>query len=202
MSTRDWYGLDPILKTIGLDQLVAEGVTNLSRSARNHDSPSSAFPATPGEEFRKAFPQGAGVIHPIYRKDNWMISQANYEVLLPAIRLASMLLEDPAILPFFRGLLDLPLKRLGDDKAEKLYNQKLYVFDWLSGNEDPWADQVDGWKAIANLSTRIRFEIVDMPGSAFMQTRPVQSGHPKYVNQLPFRLSYPLTLKFERQHNI
>lgn len=175
-AAKRWYGHNPIMKKVGLNKLLADGVINSERSGKDGSNP---VPTTPGELFRRTSGVGSGLIHPIYRFNNWKIRATAYNLLIPSLRLASMLLEDPSILPFFNGLLQKPLGRLGDAEAEKLYDQELYVFDWFTGNEDPYADQLNAWKKMANLSTRIEFEVVECDGNAFMQTRPLPSKHPK-----------------------
>lgn len=176
---KPWYGVDPILKTFPLQQLADEEIINGPPVYKDYGSKSGRVLTTPAESFRRAAGEGSGLIHPIFRRNNFLCKSYDYDILLPSLRLASLLLEDPSILPFFNGLIDKPLQRLGDDRAERLYRQQLLVFDWKTGNDDPRADQLRAWKALADLGRKIRFEFHDIAGTAYMQTRPIPGPDPR-----------------------
>lgn len=105
-------------------------------------------------------------IHPIFRYSatRWRnISKADYDSLLkPVLLLASCFLEDPLIIPFFRDLMERPLRDLGDKKAQlKFQNETpmLYTF----GRKDPStsADEIKVWQTMANMANCLRWQFDD-----------------------------------------
>lgn len=68
-------------------------------------------------------------IHPIFRQKNWpWLPKEYFKCIEPALRLASSILCEPAVLRFFQALLHRPWKRIVDPNAEIRLKQPLYQF--------------------------------------------------------------------------
>lgn len=67
-------------------------------------------------------PQGATYadIHPIFQRTNWLgITDTDYDLLKPALRLASCFLQEPSVFAWWRSLTHRPVEQLGDAKLTK-----------------------------------------------------------------------------------
>ncbi|GAB7357761.1 hypothetical protein MBLNU459_g0411t1 [Dothideomycetes sp. NU459] len=173
-----WHGNDPVLSWLGTARLLASGVVNACKVKDENESmstppksPWSALftePVTSARELRRMIGINSGLLHPIFRRQNWILGDGEFDLILPSLCLTTLLLEDSSILPFIRGFLHKPLQRLDDERAERKYRQELYVFDWRSSNQDPHADQLDAWKSMAGLRRRIHYRFY--PTKAYGET--------------------------------
>lgn len=140
-------GFDETLKVIDLQELNQKGYINL---------PDSDFPVNPDFE-KKAREHVTGAyirhlrgwdpivspIHPIFLPRKWVnVSKDDYDLMIPALRLASRLLDEPQILTYIKGALKKPLTPINDNEAANKAGQPLYSFsneplkDWTS--EEIW----------------------------------------------------------------
>ncbi|KAG9555012.1 hypothetical protein KCV01_g22381, partial [Aureobasidium melanogenum] len=103
-------GFDKTLKVIDLEELNQKGYINL---------PDSDFPVNPDFE-KKAQEHVTGAfirklrgwdpiispIHPIFLPRKWNgVSKDDYDLMIPALKLASRILDEPQILTYIKGAL-------------------------------------------------------------------------------------------------
>ncbi|KAG9580870.1 hypothetical protein KCU77_g12029, partial [Aureobasidium melanogenum] len=140
-------GFDKTLKVIDLEELNQKGYINL---------PDSDFPVNPDYE-KKAQEHVTGAfirklrgwdpiispIHPIFLPRKWNnVSTDDYDLMIPALKLASRILDEPQILTYIKGALKKPLTPINDQEAVNKAGQPLYTFsneplrDWTS--EEIW----------------------------------------------------------------
>ncbi|KAG9691972.1 hypothetical protein KCU95_g7131, partial [Aureobasidium melanogenum] len=140
-------GFDETLKVIDLEELNQKGYINL---------PDSDFPVNPGFE-KKAQEHVTGAfirklrgwdpiispIHPIFLPRKWNnVSKDDYDLMIPALKLASRILDEPQILTYIKGALKKPLTLINDSEATNQAGQPLYTFsneplqDWTT--EEIW----------------------------------------------------------------
>lgn len=109
-------------------------------------------------------------IHPVFRREAWLnITRADYARLKPVLTLASRFLDEPAMLPFFHGVLDrASMETLRDAKAKrttKLAPRELMrVFGKKKIGALPAAasssgQQVAVWLMIRKLKDCVRFRV-------------------------------------------
>lgn len=97
-------------------------------------------------------------IHPLVRRQQWLnLEDSDWDLLQPALKLASRLLFDPAIATFFKGLAN-PVRATDAVAvaAENSFGQPIYRFDLI-----PCADTsetVETMKMLVNLAKDITLE--------------------------------------------
>ncbi|KAF1345816.1 hypothetical protein BDV97DRAFT_401198 [Delphinella strobiligena] len=112
-----WHGGDSILSRIRLKDLNNNGFIDYPANTMPPLDPNSGVPGVraapyiPGGQF---LPQNP--IHPVWRRENWMISDADYDLLRPVLRLASCYLYEPIMFPWWKGLFYRPAPVLNDPK--------------------------------------------------------------------------------------
>lgn len=113
---------------------IAKGLTRMNASGLiNHPNI---------QPIAKNFTGSNATIHPVFAQANWPgISQTDYDLLKPAIQLASAFLCEPAVVAYFNGMRNVHLKPLGDPRAEASRRQALVKFD-LNFDDLPTAFKV------------------------------------------------------------
>jgi len=107
-------------------------------------------------------------VHPIFRQDIWTvyagqnvdaISDADYNLILPVLKLASRMLEHPKIVPFFSGMLARPLEESKTPTSLQKFGRRL--FRYHLGPSDTEAEfhnrAKTTWQKIANLQSCLTF---------------------------------------------
>jgi hypothetical protein len=70
-------------------------------------------------------------IHPCLQRYQWEdLDDMDWAAILPSVELASRFLDDPAITPFFAGLLEEDLSELDDSILVETHNKKFYRWDY------------------------------------------------------------------------
>lgn len=93
--------LDPLIHVWGLQLLDAAGFINYEQD----DADDYMDPVGRLAKVRNPLGLEAGRVHPIFRKDMFQnLTDESYELILPAILLASAYLDDPTTLNFFYGV--------------------------------------------------------------------------------------------------
>jgi hypothetical protein len=70
-------------------------------------------------------------IHPCLQRSQWEdLDDEDWAAISPSVELASRFLDDPAITPFFAGLLEENLPELNDPILEKTHNEKFSQWDY------------------------------------------------------------------------
>ncbi|KAI4724452.1 hypothetical protein E4T49_07813 [Aureobasidium sp. EXF-10728] len=151
---------DPTLQAIDLEELNRKGYINL---------PDSDFPINPDfEKKAKEHVTGAYIrqlrgwdptistIHPIFLPRRWKnVSQEDYNLLIPSLKLAGRLLDEPQILQYVKGFLKKPLPQINDQNLINKTGQFLYTF-----NTEPLRDWTSEgvWHTLWMLKDCISFE--------------------------------------------
>ena len=79
-----------------------------------------------------------GITHPLFKRTNWIgLTDADYELIKPSLRLASKLLAETYVLRFFQALLHRPLGILDDPGSAKLNNHPMHFFGVRNIPQDP-----------------------------------------------------------------
>jgi hypothetical protein len=152
---------DHTINAIGLEELNDKGYINL---------PDSEFPLDPDFYSKlkaKIHETGAYIrhkrgadaivftIHPIFRpikrKD---VSREDYDLMIPSLKLASRLLDEPQILTYIKGFLG-ELQTINDDVATKKEGQLLYTSD--NAPLQDWASEYT-WCIMSELRNNLTFE--------------------------------------------
>lgn len=144
-------GMDPILHAFGLDNLQKYGyIDYLDPQMSQPPDPSKIGHKRDYLRATRYVPWSAlrRPIHPILKKDNFECPDAVYEIIRPALLIASGFLNEPALQSFLGGMLDQTkwIQRPGDTKEFK---------------ELPSADMeqnpISVWKQVALLKHCITF---------------------------------------------
>jgi hypothetical protein len=152
---------DQTINAIGLEELNDKGYINL---------PDSEFPLDPdfysklkaeihetGAYIRHKRGADAIVfpIHPIFRPIKWKdVSREDYDLMIPSLKLASRLLDEPQILTYIKGFLGEP-QTINDDVATQKEGQLLYTFD--NAPLQDWASEYT-WCIMSELRNNLTFE--------------------------------------------
>ena len=167
----DWRNGNPILLKYSFAQLNDGGYLNIKKgqiedirpceSAAKARASSGDYSTFAEETTAKApSPPNGDVIHPVFRQDRWKLADAtDYQYLLPAVKLASCLLDEPCVLPFFAGL-KRSRRELHNPEAERLFKQKLYHFTpYADQNSDDYAAvRIETWRWLAELAEYVTWE--------------------------------------------
>lgn len=127
---------DPFYKKFGLVRLNAEGFIDCKpKTTLENVRPS----AKTTEEMKRVGEPFDFQIHPVFHFDRFSgVSQTDYDTFLtPVVRLATCLLSDLCVLPFFNSLLNREPDLIHNDEAEKAFGQQLYSF---GNDETPMTD--------------------------------------------------------------
>ncbi|KAJ9669579.1 hypothetical protein H2201_000446 [Coniosporium apollinis] len=103
-------------------------------------------------------------IHPIFSVTNFVSRQnfedTDYEVLRPSLRLASLLLEEPSLLPFWYAMFYGEEKEIEDPGLKKTYGAKMFSYRRKDG-ELTAEDIYDTHEMLLALAKIVRFIRVD-----------------------------------------
>jgi hypothetical protein len=169
---------DQTINAIGLEELNDKGYINL---------PDSEFPLDPdfysklkaeihetGAYIRHKRGADAIVfpIHPIFRPIKWKdVSREDYDLMIPSLKLASRLLDEPQILTYIKGFLG-ELQPINDDVATQKEGQLLYTFNNVP--LDDWASEWT-WYTTSELRNNLTFEFSSqLPYGCVAATGPAQ----------------------------
>ncbi|GAB7349016.1 hypothetical protein MBLNU459_g7989t1 [Dothideomycetes sp. NU459] len=113
-------------------------------------------------------------IHPIFEEKRWTsISHHEYRLLRPSIQLASRILDEPWVLPFFQGMLNKPLDNINDKKLMEREGKPLQWFDTPPIDPDQLEGdkkQIHAWKALVSLRRQIRWRFGELPAEVYAST--------------------------------
>lgn len=168
----------PVISDSSVEQLNAEGYID--------DSNLPAWPYLANYE-----------IHPVFRRYRWrsldiptyqqqsvtsVISQRDFDLLGPVLRLASRILEHPKIVPFFGGLLAHPRQSFTTPNLLVKFRRPLYRFRMgaSEGDQGFEAEAAATWKKMADMQNHIRWqfrgEAPDSPMSSERMGKGVVEG--------------------------
>lgn len=103
-------------------------------------------------------------IHPIFSAKNFVsmrnFEDTDYEVLRPSLRLASLLLEEPSLLPFWHAMFFGEEKEIVDPELEEKYGAKMFSYRRKDG-ELTAEDIIDTHEILLELSKIVRFVRVE-----------------------------------------
>ncbi|KAK5000429.1 hypothetical protein LTR66_000730 [Elasticomyces elasticus] len=180
---RPWHNNDSVLLKIRLDWIHQNGYTRIPDISINR----IVRDALSDHQYNNFMIADRIPIHPLLRYEQWTgLSVTDFTILLPALRLATRFLDEPSILPYYRGLLHGPRRRIHAPVAERTYGRKLQMFDTEYDQrkaEDPlvgltaqerqtqddntWASMFDCVKSV-----RLQFGGLGLTPGAYATTRP------------------------------
>lgn len=183
-SVEEWHQDEAVLVTIGLDVLTNGGFVNLDDF--DGIELDLDFQSSAGRTFLKNHYNSNDPIHPIFRKFNWPdISDADYQLIGPSLRLASRILDQPCITPFFKGLI-LKQKRWVKITPKPYHKQEMFYFTQSPCNE---MDMLEVWNWFAEIGVaqcqEWRFRDVDPDTFACTGKTGGAGPRPRYVTCQP-----------------
>lgn len=112
-------------------------------------------------------------IHPVFRREQWdRIDDDDWSWIESAARLATHILEEPAILPFFNGFVN-GVKPLTDPQAITKCGPNLRHFNSLSfAGEKAKEEQMALWVKLAELKNCVRWNYGATPEDVYAATTP------------------------------
>lgn len=160
-----WHFSDPLSKQLSVEWLNSNGYVNLTplRKATDVDNDFAAD-VTLRRAARHALHPGEGEplpIHPIFREECWRnLTHQDYERVYPALLMASRMLDEPTVLPFFKGLL-LPVywQKIDETLTRHLHGLPRYSFRALEIENRQGALMI--WQQLAAMRDCVRWEFVD-----------------------------------------
>lgn len=117
-------------------------------------------------------------IHPVFRRQNWLdISDDDYRLLDPVLRLASCYLYEPSVMPFFTGLLRREFTKIPNVPQAVAWKFILNRFDPVPYDSvQGRQQQIKTWKTLANMKDCIKWRFNhDNPGT-WASSRATKSG--------------------------
>ena len=164
---------DPLVARFGIEMLEKRGYIDMIDGPPDDDAEFNRYP-----------------VHPMFDKRNFAIYDSlsdistplevsEYTSISPSLRLASRILNDPSVQPFFAGVVAhdkyKPLKRFPPSFAP--VNERYYTFEDIPS--DP-RDPVATWRTVAQLSKSILFRFTDMTGTGFLMSTTLDIDGPKH----------------------
>lgn len=126
----------------GLPTLDKEGIINYEKIAPGY------IP------YAQDFTGGGRYIHPVFFQQNWTnLQPGDWDLLQPAIKLATAFLDDPGVVTFFNGMFPKNLKPLQDALSVVSAQQPLHTF------EPNWRDLHVAHKVLAQMGPFIKWRI-------------------------------------------
>lgn len=124
-SGRPWHGWQPHLFRLRLKDLQKNGYVDY----RSTDPSASPYDPPPVDMFLPGCMYGMD-IHPVFQRSNWLgLDNHDYNLIAPALRLATYLLNDANVLTFFTGVLRQPPSPIRNAEAAIAKYGMLYQFD-------------------------------------------------------------------------
>ncbi|KAF1354666.1 hypothetical protein BDV97DRAFT_418461 [Delphinella strobiligena] len=117
-------------------------------------------------------------IHPIFRRKNWIdISDDEYKLLDPGLRLASCFLYEPSVMPFFTGILRREFTKITNVPQAVTEKFMLNRFDPIPYTSDKgWKQQTATWKTLANMKDCISWRFNYEYPLAWAASMPTKTG--------------------------
>lgn len=175
--TQPWHGGDPILSRIRLKDLNRNGFIDYPADRMPPVDPNfgvpgvRAAPYIPGGQFLPPNP-----IHPVWRRENWKVSDADYNSLRPVLRLASCFLYEPTMFSWWKGLFYRPAPVLNDPKLAAKFPGT--VFHQIFVRNHPMTDLAGileaqvVWQLLDDLKKCVRWQFGGGASQAYATTRP------------------------------
>ncbi|KAK4971231.1 hypothetical protein LTR28_013391 [Elasticomyces elasticus] len=140
---RPWHNNDSVLLKIRLDWIHQNGYTRIPDISINR----IVRDALSDHQYNNFMIADRIPIHPLLRYEQWIgLSVTDFTILLPALKLATRFLDEPSILPYYRGLLHGPRQRIHAPVAERTYGRELQMFD-TEYDQSKAADPLVGLRA-------------------------------------------------------
>ena len=169
LSLEQVLAKDGFLVKISLDSLVNNGFVNCAVKRPIED----VEPNIGQTRLQFNLPAVDETIHPVFRHKRFEnVSLQDYtDYIAPVARLATCMLSDIHIMPFFIALLARPLKKITDDPdTQQFLNQSVWEFGWDNNPSTP-EEIKSTWKTLAGLRKYITWRFEDPPcGESFMDT--------------------------------
>lgn len=128
---RCWHGHDRVLTRLRFKDLKRHGYVDFGPTGSTVTP--SVYPAAqahlPDDHPHKPMDETSQEIHRALEARLWSnITMADYSLLVPSLLLASKLMSDPTVLPFFQGLNNRPMTRVDNAHTRMQTGDPLYAF--------------------------------------------------------------------------
>lgn len=153
-----WHGHDGILSVLKLKHLRKNGYINFSGTS-------------PPIDLKKAVTDmvdpvhGHSEIHPVFARTRWIgLSEDDYKLTLPGIRMASCMLNEPSVVTFFNGLLNRPLEEIEDDgHRQRLNVECLHRFRPIANDPPDFKMSLATVRTLIEMQRCVSWQFVALP---------------------------------------
>jgi len=167
---------DPVVAHFGIEMLEPRGYIDMINGPPNDDAEFNRYPTHPIFDRRN---------FSIY--DSWSCISApltvlEYASISPGLRLASLILNDPFIQPFFAGIVAHDKYKLLTKFPSSFTPAKDPYYTFEDVPPDP-RDPAATWRTVAQLSKSILFRFTDMTGTGALMVTVLDTDDPKHARR-------------------
>jgi len=174
-----WHGGDFLLSRFRIKDLLKEGFLKYPVDQMPPIDPDFQVPPSRAAEL---IPGGSLYehIHPVFERSRWLdVSDDDYDLLAPSIRLASCFLNEPAMMPYWKGLFHTPWSLLNDPALVNKVGVPLHQFHRRNHHPDDVQGRTETravWMKLQKMSRHVRWSFSPDLITKFATTRHLMSS--------------------------